>query len=48
MRNWLAHAYAEMDEMIVWETVTNDIPDLLKFCQKILSEDKDSNTTISV
>lgn len=26
MRNWLAHAYAEMDESILWETATNDIP----------------------
>lgn len=34
MRNWLAHAYAEMDESIIWETATNDIPRLLDFCEK--------------
>lgn len=32
MRNWLAHAYAETDENIIWETATNDIPRLLDFC----------------
>ena len=34
MRNWIAHAYAEMDESIVWETASNDIPSLRDFCQK--------------
>lgn len=38
MRNWLAHAYAEMDESIVWETATNDIPALLQFCNEILEK----------
>ena len=32
MRNWLAHAYTETDESIIWETATNDIPRLLEFC----------------
>lgn len=36
MRNWLAHAYAEMDESMIWETATNDIPVLLRFCEEIL------------
>lgn len=26
MRNWLAHAYTEIDESVIWETATNDIP----------------------
>lgn len=34
MRNWIAHAYTEMDETIVWETATHDIPDLLRFCER--------------
>lgn len=40
MRNWLAHAYAEMDENVIWETATNDIPALLRFCERILERDK--------
>ena len=38
MRNWLAHAYTEIDENIIWETVTNDIPKLIKFCEDELSQ----------
>lgn len=40
MRNWLAHAYAEMDESVIWETAINDIPLLLQFCEKMLEEDR--------
>ena len=36
MRNWIAHGYGEMDEKIIWETATNDIPYVLSFCNKIL------------
>ena len=36
MRNWLAHAYSEMDEAIIWETAVNDIPGLLRFCETVL------------
>lgn len=32
MRNWIAHAYGELDEAALWETVLNDIPVLLRFC----------------
>ena len=34
MRNWIAHAYAEMDESNVWQTACNDIPSRRDFCQK--------------
>ena len=34
MRNWVAHAYAEMDEGIIWDTAINDIPNLLLFCKR--------------
>lgn len=37
MRNWLAHAYAEMDESIIWETAVHDIPHLLDFCKNTLN-----------
>ena len=36
MRNWIAHAYAEMDESIIWETATNDIPKLRSFCDRVI------------
>lgn len=35
MRNMLAHAYATMNEEIMWETATKDIPKLLQFCDRI-------------
>lgn len=38
MRNWLAHAYADMDENVVWETAIHDIPRLMEFCDKALTE----------
>lgn len=44
MRNWLAHAYAETDESIIWETAINDIPSLLIFCNKMIDLNKDNFT----
>lgn len=44
MRNWLAHAYAETDESIIWETAINDIPSLLTFCNKVIDFNKDNFT----
>lgn len=38
MRNWLAHAYAQMDESTIWETATNDIPGLLAFCNRVIDK----------
>lgn len=29
MRNWLAHAYFQVDPDLVWNTVTQEIPDLI-------------------
>lgn len=41
MRNWLAHAYAEIDETVIWETSANDIPKLAVFCDEVIArEDK--------
>lgn len=37
MRNWLAHAYTEIDENVIWETAINDIPKLMDFCRKQLN-----------
>ena len=38
MRNLVAHNYGRMDQAIIWETATVDIPALLQFCQEQLSE----------
>ena len=32
MRNLVAHAYGSLDEELVWETATDDIPFLYDFC----------------
>jgi len=37
MRNYLSHEYAFMNKEIVWDTAINGIPELLKFCDGILS-----------
>ena len=39
MRNWIAHAYGEMDETIIWETATNDIPKLQAFCKQVMEKE---------
>ena len=36
MRNMFAHTYAKMDNVIIWDVATKDIPGLLHFCKKIL------------
>ncbi|MEE3487511.1 MAG: HepT-like ribonuclease domain-containing protein [Bulleidia sp.] len=41
MRNWIAHAYGEIDESIIWETAINDIPRLEEFCRRKLEESAD-------
>lgn len=33
MRNLVAHNYGKMDQRIIWETATVDIPALYRFCQ---------------
>ena len=36
MRNIAAHNYGEFDDLVLWETVTNDIPELKAYCEKII------------
>jgi uncharacterized protein with HEPN domain len=43
MRNWIAHAYQEVDKETIWGTVKEDIPSLLQFCQEIITEESPSN-----
>jgi uncharacterized protein with HEPN domain len=35
MRNWIAHSYQNVDNEIIWDTVSNNIPLLEDFCNKI-------------
>jgi len=37
MRNYLSHEYAFMNKEIVWDTAINGIPELMEFCDGILS-----------
>jgi len=39
MRDRLIHAYNLIDYAIVWSTVTNDIPVLIRYLKKILEEE---------
>lgn len=44
MRNIVAHDYGSVDEELLWETATEDIPVLLEFCSSELermSKEKD-------
>ena len=43
MRNWVAHAYKEMDNEIIWDTISNSIPVLEKFCDKIIEQEQDKS-----
>ena len=38
MRNWLAHAYGEIDEDMIWDTAVHDIPKVADFCRKKLND----------
>ena len=39
MRNWIAHSYNEMDDEIIWDTVSINIPLLLRFCNEIIEQE---------
>lgn len=36
MRNLVAHNYGKMDQQIIWETATVDVPALFRFCEEQL------------
>ena len=38
MRNVFAHEYEYVDLQVLWQTMTEDIPKLKKFCVKLLEE----------
>jgi len=39
MRNWIAHSYKEMDNDIIWDTISNSVPLLMKFCNEITQKE---------
>lgn len=45
MRNVVAHEYGNIDTEIVWETATENILEIEKFCHDILSLNEDINMT---
>ena len=40
MRNLLAHAYGEIDAVMLWDTARNDIPKVLEFCERYLQDNE--------
>ena len=36
MRNWLIHAYFDVDQTILWKTATEEIPALLPALRKLI------------
>ena len=40
LRNLVVHEYGELDGDLLWETVTEDIPALRRFCEQTLAEAK--------
>ena len=47
-RNWIAHAYAQIDETVIWETANHDIPKLLNFCNKALEGKELTHERLSI
>jgi uncharacterized protein with HEPN domain len=37
MRNIFAHAYITIGKIDVWETASQDIPNLLRFCDSVIN-----------
>ena len=38
MRNLVAHEYGNLDTTIIWETATEDIVQLQRFCETVINE----------
>jgi len=38
MRNIAAHHYGKFDDQKLWETISGDIPELRKYCEKLLNQ----------
>ena len=40
MRDWIAHMYYRVDDDIVWDTVENKVPELLRMLRAFKGEDQ--------
>ncbi len=40
MRNYIVHEYFQVDNSVVWDVITNDLPNLEKQISKYLSEEE--------
>ncbi len=38
LRNMVAHNYGKIDKEILWETISNDIPQLQEYCEEIVKQ----------
>jgi len=38
LRNLFAHNYVKMNKEVIWEVVTNNINELLTFCERVIAE----------
>jgi uncharacterized protein with HEPN domain len=45
MRHRIVHDYMRVDEDILWQVVTKDLPELLPLLEEILPEEEDSQST---
>jgi len=45
VRNMFAHEYKNVDKEVIWDTVKNDIPNLERFCESVISEYGEGNVT---
>jgi len=44
MRHRIVHDYMRVDEDILWQVVTNDLPELLPLLEEIMPEEEDSQS----
>jgi uncharacterized protein with HEPN domain len=44
MRHRIIHDYMRVDEDILWQVVTNDLPEMLPLLEEIMPEEEDSQS----
>ena len=44
MRNIAAHHYASFDTAKLWETITDDLPELREYCNKVMDMERKNNS----
>ena len=48
MRHRIVHDYMRVDEDILWQVVTNDLPELLPLLEEIMPEEEDSQSATNM